>query len=121
MKTNKSFSLGSRKQSLVYALKGIRHLLKKEPNAFIHLLATIVVIAAGIITGLGRGDWLAITIAIALVWLAEGFNTCIELLCDLYCENQYNHTVGIIKDISAGVVLIAALTSIVIGIIVFFF
>jgi diacylglycerol kinase (ATP) len=120
MTNKKPNSIGSRFQSVAYALKGLRHLLKYEPNALIHLISTIAVIIAGIITDLNRVEWIAISIAIGLVWIAEAFNTCIELLCDLYTK-EYNKDIGIIKDISAGAVLLASITALATGIIVFFF
>lgn len=116
----KSISISSRIKSITYALRGLKHLLNTEPNMLLHLLAAIAVIIAGFITGLDRGEWIAVSIAIGLVWMAEGFNTCIELLCDLYTR-EHNRTIGIIKDISAAAVLISAITAAVIGIIVFFF
>jgi diacylglycerol kinase (ATP) len=116
----KSNSIGSRIKSVAYALQGLRHLLRSEPNMLIHLLATIAVIIAGIVCELGRGEWIAIAIAVGMVWTAEAFNTCIEMLCDLYTKEQ-NKTIGIIKDISAGAVLVAAITAATIGVIVFFF
>ncbi|MBL7718713.1 MAG: diacylglycerol kinase family protein [Flavipsychrobacter sp.] len=120
MKPNNSVTISGRLASIGYALNGWRLLLKREPNTRLHLAATIVVLAAAVLTGLSKTEWLAIVFAIAMVWLAEGFNTCIELFCDLYCGGQYNRAVGIVKDIAAGVVLLASVASLAIGIIVFF-
>jgi diacylglycerol kinase (ATP) len=62
---------------------------------------------------------LALAIVIALVWMAEAFNTAVEMLCDLWCENKYHPQVKIIKDISAGAVLVAAMVAGITGIIIF--
>ena len=121
MEKNTSRSIKGRIQSIRYALKGLDHLIRTEPNASIHLIATFAVIITGLITGLTRMEWIAITIAIGIVWIAEGFNTCIELLCNACLGTKYDKRVEVIKDISAAAVLIASIVSVVIGVIVFFF
>lgn len=111
----------SRGNSFKYALRGIVQLFKQEPNARIHFAATIVVIIAGFIKGISPMQWIVICIAIALVWICEAFNTAIELLCDMYCDHRYHPTVKVIKDIAAGVVLVASVLSVIVGLIVFLF
>jgi len=117
----KSGRFRARLASIKFALSGIRHLVRQEPNARIHLIATVAVIAAGIIRHIDAGKWLAVIIVIVLVWLAEAFNTAIEMLCDLWCNGQFHPKVKIIKDISAGAVLIASIGSIATAFLVFFF
>ncbi|HXS36161.1 MAG TPA: diacylglycerol kinase family protein [Flavipsychrobacter sp.] len=119
MNEKKPTKLRRRANSFVYAFRGIAQLMKRETNAKIHLLITVAVISLGIIKGLTTYQWIAIVIAICLVWITEGLNTAIEILCDLYCGKEYNESVKIIKDISAGAVLIAAIASVVIGAFVF--
>lgn len=121
MTNSKNNSIGGRAKSIAYALKGLKHLIKTEPNVTIHLIATCAVILTGLITELERSEWIAIIIAIGIVWIAEGFNTCIELLCDATIGTRYDKRVEVIKDISAASVLLASITSATIGIIVFFF
>jgi len=117
----KPMTFESRKNSFIYAFKGIAQLFRQEPNARLHALITVFVIAGGIYKGLHTMQWVAISIAIALVWIVEALNTCVEMLCDMYCNKEFHPTVKIIKDISAGAVLIAAFTSAAIGIFIFFF
>lgn len=106
-------------RSFTYALQGIRHAICYETNMRIHVLATIVVIAAGCVKHLSQWQWVAIISSIGLVWVAELFNTCIERLCDLYVGDTYNPNVKIIKDVAAGAVLVAAIVSIVLALIIF--
>ena len=113
-------SIRSRGNSFIYAINGIR-LLLREPNARIHALATVAVIAAGIARHINSTQWMAISIAISIVWITEALNTCIEKLCDYACNKEIHPAIKVIKDLAAGAVLIAAITSIVTGIIVFFF
>ena len=118
---SKSLHPRARLNSIGFALRGIRRLIIQEPNARLHLIASMIAVTAGIFRHINATNWLAIVIAIALVWLAEAFNTAIELLCDLWCGGAYHPRVKVIKDISAGAVLIAAMASASIAVFVFFF
>jgi len=119
-KTNKPFSLRARAGSFRYALRGLAHLFVQEHNMRIHLAATVVAVTAGFIKGLGPKEWVAICIAIALVWITEALNTAVEMMCDLFGRNMYHPSIKIIKDVAAAAVLIAALLSVVIAFFVFF-
>jgi diacylglycerol kinase len=121
MQPNKSMHPRARLSSFGYALRGIGSLARQEPNAMIHAIATIGAIALGIYYHISRGEWLALIVVIALVWLAEAFNTCIEMLCDLWCKGEYHPQVKRIKDIAAAAVLIAAVSAAVTGVIIFLF
>jgi len=117
----KDHSLSSRTRSFRYALQGMRHFLLREPNARIHLIATIGVFIMGVIVGLSPLRWLMIFSAITLVWITELLNTCIEILCDLHSDGKLHPTIKIIKDMAAAAVLIAALFSVAVGVYVFLF
>ena len=59
-------------------------------------------------------ELIALSIAITLVFIAEIFNTAVELMMDAIAQ-KYNTKVRLIKDIAAGIVLIACLNAAVIG------
>lgn len=107
-----------RMKSFAHALRGIVYLLRTQPNARVHLLATMAVCMAGAYVGLGRDEWLWISVAIVLVWGAEAFNTALEALADTVHPEQHRG-IGRAKDVAAGAVLIAALGAAVIGVLVF--
>ena len=48
----------------------------------------------------------------------ESMNTAIEYICDYSCR-EYNSVIGLVKDIASGAVLLAAVFSVVTGIIIF--
>jgi diacylglycerol kinase len=52
-------------------------MLRAEPNARLHAVATALVIAAGLAFAVTRGEWLALTLAIVAVWSAEAINTAL--------------------------------------------
>ena len=93
-------------------------MIRYEQNARIHLLATVVVIAAGLLLGLNRYEWFGICVAIGIVWSAEAFNTAIEKLVDMVSPERCPQA-GLVKDIAAGGVLICALIALVIALLVF--
>lgn len=121
LKQKKSMSAAARSKSFSYAFNGIWLLLTGEPNVKIHALATVAAIVAGVMRHISNTAWVALAFAIGLVWITEALNTCIERLCDFCCENKFHPAIKVIKDIAAAAVLIAALTSITIAIIIFFF
>jgi diacylglycerol kinase len=82
------------------------------------MFATVVVTGAGFIFHLSAGKWLALVIAIAMVWITEAVNTAIEFLVDLISP-EFNPLAGHIKDIAAAAVLLSALAAIIIGCIIF--
>jgi diacylglycerol kinase (ATP) len=53
-----------------------------------------------------------------LVLIAETINTAIEKICD-FVEPNFNKKIGLIKDISAGAVILATLLSIIVGVLVY--
>lgn len=107
-------SLKARIRSIGYAAQGIATLLRTEPNARLHLGATLAVVATGLWLHVAAVDWRWLGLAVALVWMAEALNTAIEGLCDLV-HPGFHPQIKRIKDVAAGGVLIAALGAVWIG------
>jgi diacylglycerol kinase (ATP) len=112
----KGFS--NRVSSFGFAFRGIYELIKSEPNARIHLAATIIALLAALLLHISKTEWCILMIVIALVWAAEAFNTVIEKIIDLHFK-EHNETARIIKDISAGAVLICSIAALICGLIIF--
>lgn len=110
--------LKKRIKSFGYAFQGISELIKSEPNARIHLAATICALILGYFLKISHSEWCIILIIIALVWAAEAFNTVIEKLVD-HLFNDYHETARITKDISSGAVLICSIAALICGLIIF--
>lgn len=113
------FSFGARLRSFKYAGRGVRTMLLSQHNAWIHAVASALVIAAGMYLGLARLEWAALILAIASVWTAEALNTALEFLCDV-ASPDFHPLVEKAKDVAAGAVLIcptgaAAVGSFVLG------
>jgi diacylglycerol kinase (ATP) len=110
--------LSARIQSFRFAIRGIALTLRSQHNAWIHAVATLGVVCLGLWMGVSRGEWLALILAIVVVWVAEGLNTAFEALCDVTSPG-FHPQVERAKDIAAGAVLIAALGGSVVGLLVF--
>ena len=101
-----------------YALNGIWHAAATQLNFRVHLVAALVAVYAGYALHISKDEWLWIILCIALVLIAELFNTAVEFLVDLVSP-EYNKKAGLVKDMSAGAVLITAIGALAIGLIIF--
>ena len=109
--------LNSRFTSFRFACAGWWHVIRTQRNAWIHTVISIAVIMVSFLLQLSPHDWAVIMIAIALVWIAEFLNTALEAVVDL-ASPQNSHLAKVGKDVGAAAVLIAAATSIIIGLLI---
>ncbi|WP_226036936.1 diacylglycerol kinase family protein [Aquibacillus saliphilus] len=100
------------------ALNGISEVVRTEINFKVHLVLTIIVVIFGFIFQLSSIEWVLILLTIGFVLTFEMINTAIERVLN-YLAPEIHPLVGIIKDISAGAVFVAALVSVVNGLIIF--
>lgn len=110
--------VGDRLRSFGHAFRGIGILLREQPHAALHALATLLVLTLGWWLQLAPGDWQILLLTIALVWLAEAMNTALEYLCDAV-HPQHHPLIGKAKDVAAGGVLLCALAAVLIAALVF--
>ena len=101
-----------------YAANGWLRFFAKETNGQIQLVVALLVIVAGFLLGISRGEWMIVLGCIALVLSLEMVNSAIEKLCD-HLHPEMHTQIGLVKDIAAGAVLWASVISAVIGLIVF--
>ncbi len=104
--------------SFRFAAKGIFSFFREEANARIHLAATIAVIAGIIWFRITGAELIALVIVTGLVWAAEIMNTAIEHLVDLVSP-CFHPKAGLIKDLSAGAVLVLSISALITGLIIF--
>ena len=107
-----------RLKSFSYAIKGALKLITSEHSIMVQFSLGILVTIAGFYFNISRTEWLFQTLAIGLVLSIEGLNTAVEKIADFIHPN-YHERIGFIKDIAAGAVFFAALTAIVIGLIIY--
>jgi len=104
--------------SFKYALKGIKEIYSSQRNFRIQTNIGLFVMIIAFLLDLPGTDILWLSFATMIVLIMEGLNTTIEKIMD-FINPDYNPVVGIIKDISAAMVLIAAVFSVVIGVVIF--
>ena len=117
---NKSttFSLAGRLRSSVHAGEGIVEMLRSQHNAWVELVATIGVTAAGWLFGVTAVEWCLLILVMMVVWVAEALNTAIEFLCDV-ASPEFHPLVKKSKDVAAGAVLLSVVGAAVVGAIIF--
>ena len=93
-------------------------MLKSERNFQLEVLALIVNLFLMVYFQLNSTDAALILLVCFLVLIAETINTAIEKICD-FVEPNFNKKIGLIKDISAGAVILATLLSIIVGVLVY--
>jgi diacylglycerol kinase len=111
-------SIQKRINSFQFAIQGLGDLVKSQPNARIHLMVGIAVLAAGYFCRISKYDWIAVILCMALVISLEAVNTALEYLTDLVSP-QYHPLAGKAKDVAAAAVLIAAMGAVVVGLLIF--
>jgi diacylglycerol kinase (ATP) len=112
------FTPASRWRSMTLAARGVVVVLRTQHNAWLHAVATTLVILAGLFAGLSRLEWCAIVLAMMAVWTAEALNTALEILVDLVSPSLHP-LAGRAKDVAAGAVLISACGAVIVGVLVF--
>ena len=101
-----------------HAFRGLWYALRTQRNMRVHVLIALIAIILGIILRISAVEFALVFVAITGVFIAEMFNTVIELCVDLASPN-YHPLAKIAKDVSAGAVLLSAMLSVVIGLFVF--
>jgi undecaprenol kinase/diacylglycerol kinase (ATP) len=112
------FSMKDRFGSFKFAFNGLCSLFKNEHNSRIHLLATVIAIAMGIILKINLIEWSLLIIMIGIVFISELLNSSLESLAD-FIEPEWNEQIRKVKDYAAAAVFISAVVSIIVGGIIF--
>lgn len=106
------------KNSFSYAAEGIRFAFKNDQNMRIHGVMAILVVLASLFFKVTPSEMGILAVVIILVITTEMINTSIEKMTDLITR-EYRTEAKIAKDVAAGMVLLAALGSVIVGIFIF--
>jgi diacylglycerol kinase (ATP) len=104
--------------SFNYAFEGIIHVLRTQRNMRIHFAAAVGVLVAAVLLNVDKIELIALLLAIAFVMIAEMINTAIEATIDV-ATTAFDPMAKLAKDIAAGAVLIATITAVAVGYLVF--
>ncbi|MEA3305368.1 MAG: diacylglycerol kinase [Candidatus Omnitrophota bacterium] len=104
--------------SFNFAAEGLIYVLRSQRNMRIHFLFSMFTLLLGIYLGMDGIRLLLLLAATTFVLFAEMFNTAIELTVDLVSDTV-NPLARIIKDISAGAVLLSAVNALIVFYVIF--
>lgn len=105
-------------KSFKYGIEGIVVGIKTEQNMKIHIVIMMLVIIFGVVLKISKIEWIICIILFGFVISLELVNTAIENTVDLVTLES-NPKAKVAKDVAAGSVLIAAITSAIIGLMIF--
>jgi diacylglycerol kinase (ATP) len=105
-------------QSFNYAFEGVVAVLRRERNMRIHFAIAAVVLALAVVFDVTRLELIALILVIGFVLMTEMINTALEAAVDV-ATARFSPLAKIAKDVSAGAVLIASITAVAIGYLVF--
>jgi undecaprenol kinase len=104
-------------RSFTFAFQGIKTACAQQNMKF-HLMSAVIVIIAGVFTGLSLSEWAILTLVMAAVISLEMVNTAIEAVVDL-ATPSIHPLAKVAKDVAAGAVLVFAVASVIIGGLIF--
>ena len=101
-------------QSFGFALHGVWLSLSGR-NMRLHFLAAVAVCCGAFAIHASGLEWAALVLVIGLVWVAETVNTAFEALTDLSTA-EWHPLAQKAKDLAAGAVLLASITSVAVAV-----
>ena len=99
------------------ALAGLWYVVRTQRNVRVHLTIAARVVAMGIWLGISLPQWAILTLTVGFVLVSEVLNTVAETLVDL-ASPGYHPLAKVVKDVTAGAVLLGAVISVIVGLLV---
>lgn len=109
------FRLG---KSFRYAKDGLVEAYKNEQTVWIYIPVALLVIAACIFFELSTIEWIIVILILGIIYCLELINTAIECTVDLVTK-EYAELAKRAKDTVSAAVLVFAITSVIVGLIIF--
>lgn len=105
-------------ESFNHAIEGFVYVLRTQRNMRVHFLLGVLIVISGIILDFSRIELICLGSIVTLVLFAEMLNTAIEHTIDLISD-AFHPLARVIKDISAGAVLLTAISAVIFGYLLF--
>ncbi len=100
------------------AFRGLYVVSQTTRHLFIHITSALIVVIFGFYLKVSALEWVALVFAIGFVFVAETFNTAIEIDIDL-TSPEYHPYARDTKDVAAAAVLLSVFTAVIVGLIIF--
>ena len=94
------------------------HVLKSQRNMRLHFMFAVIILLVGIYLNFTGNELMLILLSLSFLLCSEMFNTAIEVTVDLI-ESNVHPLARIIKDVSAGAVLVSAVNAIIVCYLIF--
>jgi diacylglycerol kinase (ATP) len=104
-------------RSFQYAFEGCWHVIRSQPNAWIHAGIMAIVIGMAYWLRLSTQDWAVLVLTFTVVWMAEFANTAVEAIVDL-SSPEIHPLAKVAKDVTAGMVLVGAIGAVLVGLLI---
>ena len=114
---NRPFEFTGRIRSFKYAFKGIWTMIQSQHNVWVHALATVAVVGAGLYFEVERDEWMWLILAHRSRMERRGPQYGIRILGGCHQPNISSDNRNA-KDVAAAAVLIAAIGAVIIGILI---
>ena len=106
-------------KGIIIAISGMLFLLKNEDSIKVQSLFFLLFIFLGYYFEITKNEWIIHIILIGFILTAEALNTVAEKICD-FINPKYDDRIKLIKDISAGAVSFAVISSLIVLIIIYY-
>ena len=106
--------------SFLYAAKGLGYSFSTQRNFRIHVGFAFGAFVLGFVLGLNKSDLAIMALTATSVLVVELLNTAIESVVDLAIGKRFHPLAQIAKDCSAGAVLVASISSVLIAVLLLF-
>jgi diacylglycerol kinase len=106
-------------KGIIIAISGMFFLLKNEDSIKVQSLFFLLFIFLGYYFEITKDEWIIHIILIGFILTAEALNTVAEKICD-FINPKYDDRIKLIKDISAGAVSFAVMSSLIVLIIIYY-
>ena len=101
------------------AFEGLLKVIATQTTFKVHLIIAFMTMLGAFYFNFNETNWIILTLTVSMVLTAEAFNTAIEFFAD-YTTKKRNNSIKLVKDVSAGAVMITVITSVIIGLILFY-
>ena len=112
------FNLKNQSQSFRYAVQGLRYIWQHEQNFRVQSCIAVLVVLAMVFFRVTLGEAIILTMMIIFVLVLEVVNTIFEKFVDILKPRLHMY-VGVIKDMMAAAVLLAAGGAVAVALMVF--
>tara|TARA_B100001029_G_scaffold980_1_gene713 strand:+ start:1806 stop:2177 length:372 start_codon:yes stop_codon:yes gene_type:complete len=106
-------------KGIIIAISGMFFLLKNEDSIKVQSLCIILFVFLGYYFDITKNEWIIHIILIGFILTAEALNTVAEKICDII-NPEYDSRIKLIKDIAAGAVSFAVISSIIVLLIIYY-